>query len=136
MAAKVPITVAVVGFGTDEFPAFYSRASGLGVPMRLDTPADVAAMMQAKWRLGLKGGIVIANPIPSADEIPASEIMPHIARALAEAQAQGVAGKHVTPFLLKRITEITEGRSLRANIALVMNNARVAAEIAVAYART
>ncbi len=127
--------VPVVGFGTDEFPAFYSRGSGLGVPMRLDTPVEVAAMMQAKWRLGLKGGIVIANPIPSADEIPASEIMPHIARALAEAQAQGVAGKHVTPFLLKRITEITEGRSLRANIALVMNNARVAADIAVAYAR-
>lgn len=127
--------VPVVGFGTGEFPAFYSRQSGLAAPMRLDTADEVAAMMKAKWSLGLKGGVVVANPISPADEIPASEITPHINRALAEAKAQGVAGKQVTPFLLKRITEITEGRSLKANIALVMNNARVAAAIAVAYAR-
>jgi pseudouridine-5'-phosphate glycosidase len=127
--------VPVVGLGTDEFPAFYSRASGLAVPMRLDTAAEVAAMMKAKWNLGLKGGIVVANPIPGADEIPSAEITPHITRALAEAKDQGIAGKNVTPFLLKRITEITAGRSLTANIALVMNNARVAAEIAVAYAK-
>lgn len=127
--------VPVVGFGTGEFPAFYSRQSGLAAPMRLDTADEVAAMMKAKWSLGLKGGVVVANPISPADEIPASEITPHINRALAEAKEQGVAGKQVTPFLLKRITEITEGRSLKANIALVMNNARVAAAIAVAYAR-
>lgn len=126
--------VPVVGFGTDEFPAFYSRMSGLSVPMRLDTPGEVAAMMRAKWSLGLTGGVVVANPIPASAEIPADEITPHILRALAEAKQQGIAGKAVTPFLLKRITEITQGRSLKANIALVMNNARVAAEIAVAYA--
>lgn len=128
--------VPVVGFATDEFPAFYSRASAIPVPMRLDTGAQVAAMMKAKWGLGLQGGVVVANPIPAADEIPAAEITPHIARALAEAKEQGIAGKNVTPFLLKRITEITAGRSLTANIALVMNNARVAAEIAVAYGRS
>lgn len=127
--------VPVVGFGTSEFPAFYSRQSGLAAPMRLDTAAEVAAMMKAKWSLGLTGGVVVANPIPQADEIPAAEITPHITRALAEAKQQGVAGKNVTPFLLKHLNEITEGRSLKANIALVMNNARVAAEIAVAYAR-
>lgn len=126
--------VPVVGFGTSEFPAFYSRSSGLSAPMRLDTPAEVAAMMRAKWGLGLPGGIVVANPIPSAVEIPAAEITPHITRALSDAKAQGIAGKNVTPFLLKRLNEITGGRSLEANIALVMNNARVAAEIAVAYA--
>ena len=127
--------VPVVGFGTDEFPAFYSRSSGLKVPMRLDDPKQVAMMMRAKWNLGLSGGIVVACPIPLADEIPASEIEPHITRALAEAKTQGIAGRQVTPFLLKRISEITEGRSLKANIALVMNNARIAAEIAVAFAQ-
>jgi len=127
--------VPVVGFGTAEFPAFYSRSSGLAVPMQLDTSAEVAAMMKAKWSLGLPGGIVVANPIPVADEIPAQEITPHISRALSEAKEQGIAGKSVTPFLLKRIAEITEGRSLKANIALVMNNARTSAEIAVAYAK-
>lgn len=126
--------VPVVGLCTDEFPAFYSRLSGLAVPMRLDTPAEVADMMKAKWALGLQGGIVVANPIPAADEIPAAEIAPHVGRALEEAKSQGIAGKAVTPFLLKRISEITEGRSLTANIALVMNNAKVAAEIAVAFA--
>lgn len=125
--------VPVVGYGTDEFPAFYSRNSGLAAPMRLDTPTQVAAMMKAKWDLGMKGGVVVANPIPQTDEIPAGEIAPHIEAALAEAKVQGIDGKRVTPFLLKRIAEITEGRSLKANIALVMSNARVAAEIAVAY---
>jgi pseudouridylate synthase len=126
--------VPVVGFGTDEFPAFYSRVSGHGVPMRLDTAGEVARLMQAKWALGLSGGVVVANPIPVDAEIPHDDIAPHIERALAEATAQGIAGKHVTPFLLKRIAEITGGRSLSANIALVMSNARVAADIAVAYA--
>jgi pseudouridylate synthase len=127
--------VPVVGFGADVFPAFYSRESGLKVTQRLDTADEVARLMQAKWRLGLEGGVVVANPIPAQSEIPASEIGPHIEKALAEAKQNGIHGKDVTPFLLKRITEITEGRSLKANIALVMNNARVAADIAVAYAR-
>lgn len=128
--------VPVVGFGTDEFPAFFSRSSGHRLTLRADSAGDVAAMMKAKWSLGLEGGMVIANPIPAEDEIPASVIAPHIARAVEEAEEQGIGGKEVTPFLLKRITEITAGRSLTANIALVMNNARVAARIAKAYAKS
>jgi pseudouridylate synthase len=127
--------VAVVGYGTDEFPAFYSRASGHKVPMRCDTPNEVAAMMHAKWNMQLNGGIVVANPIPLAAEIPASEIGPTIAKAISEAVELGVHGKNVTPFLLARLAEITQGRSLTANIALVKNNARLAAEIAVAYSQ-
>jgi pseudouridylate synthase len=128
--------VPVVGFGTGEFPAFYSRQSGHMLTQRCDTAHQVAELMKAKWAMQLKGGIVVANPIPASDEIPHSEIAPHIVRAIVEADAQGIHGKEVTPFLLKRIAEITEGRSLKANIALVMNNARVAAEIAVAHARS
>lgn len=125
--------VPVVGFGTDEFPAFYSRASGQKLTLRADTAGDVAAMMKAKWAMGLKGGIVVANPIPAEAEIPAAQIEPHVIAALKDAEAQGIKGKDVTPFLLKRITEITAGKSLQANIALVLNNARVAAEISVAH---
>jgi pseudouridine-5'-phosphate glycosidase len=127
--------VPVIGYGTGEFPAFYSRSSGLKVPMQADTPSEVAAIMRSKWVLGLEGAIVIANPIPEADEIPASEIEPVIAAALAEADRLGIRGKDVTPFLLAEIVKATKGRSLQANIALVKNNAKVAAEIAAAYAR-
>jgi pseudouridine-5'-phosphate glycosidase len=127
--------VPVVGYGTDEFPAFYSRSSGHKVPMRCDTPQDIAAMMMAKWAMKLNGGIVVANPIPLAAEIPAREIAPTIEKAIAEAKELGVHGKNVTPFLLARLTEITGGRSLTANIALVKNNAKLASEIAVAYSR-
>ena len=127
--------VAVIGYGTDEFPAFYSRSSGLKLSMRLDRAKEVAAMMKAKWKLGLQGGLVIANPIPTAAEIPAHEIEPVIAKAIAEAKRQGISGKQTTPFLLQAITDATQGRSLKANIALVENNARLAAEIAVAYSQ-
>ena len=126
--------VPVVGYESDEFPAFYSRSSGLKVPMRADTPQEVAALMRAKWDLGLRGAIIVANPIPSSDEIPASEIEPVIAAALGEADRRGIRGKDVTPFLLAEIVKATKGRSLQANIALVKNNAKVAAEIAKAYA--
>lgn len=127
--------VPVVGFRTDEFPAFYSRASGLRVPMRVETAAEVAAMIVAQRRLGLMTGMVIANPIPDADEIPTVEIEPVIAAARAAAAARDITGKDVTPFLLARLAEATAGRSLDANIALVENNARVATEIAVELAR-
>jgi pseudouridylate synthase len=127
--------VPVVGYGTDEFPAFYSRASGHKVPMRCDTPTEIAAMMKAKWEMKLAGGIVVANPIPLAAEILAAEIAPTIKKAIAEAKELGVHGKNVTPFLLARLAEITQGRSLTANIALVKNNAKLASEIAVAYAK-
>lgn len=126
--------VPVVGYATNRFPAFYSRDSGLDCPMRLDTADEVAALMRAKWSMGLKGGIVVANPIPDTHEIPVEEIMPAIEQALAQAGTKGVNGKDVTPFLLARLAEITAGRSLEANIALVKHNAKVAATIAKAYA--
>jgi pseudouridine-5'-phosphate glycosidase len=127
--------VPVVGYGTDEFPAFYSRSSGHVAPMRCDHPGEVARLMRAKWSLGLKGGIVIANPIPASAEIPAAEIAPVIEQAISRAESKGITGKNLTPFLLAEIAAVTEGRSLAANIALVKNNARLAAEIAVEYAR-
>jgi len=125
--------VPVVGFGTDEFPAFYSRSSGLKCPMRVDKAEDMAALMRAKWEMGLRGGIVVANPIPADFEIPANEITPLIEKAVAEAQAEKIEGKDVTPFLLARLARATAGRSLAANIELVKNNALVAARIAKAY---
>jgi pseudouridylate synthase len=127
--------VPVVGYGTDEFPAFYSRLSGHKLPMRLDSPQDIASMMKAKWHLGLTGGLVVANPIPAAAEIPAAEIEPVIKQALADAVRQNISGKETTPFLLKAIVAATSGRSLAANIALVENNARLAAQIALAYSQ-
>jgi pseudouridylate synthase len=125
--------VPVVGFGTDEFPAFYSRTSGCAVPMRCDNAQELARLMRAKWTMGLKGGVVVANPIPSASEIPASEIAPVIEAAVAKAKVSGISGKELTPFLLGEIAAVTSGRSLVANIALAKNNARVAAEIATAF---
>ena len=122
--------VPVIAFGQDELPAFWSRSSGLGAPLRMDHPAEVAAAHRMRVALGLPGGQLVANPIPEADEIPAATLAPLIAKALAEAESQGISAKAVTPFLLSRIFELTEGRSLEANIALVLNNARLAARIA------
>lgn len=126
--------VPVVGYGTPEFPAFYSRSSGLKCPMRVDSSDEMARLMRAKWSMGLKGGIVVANPIPAEYEIPAHEIAPIIERAVAEARDEKVGGRDVTPFLLARLARATAGRSLAANIELVKNNAFVAARIAKAYA--
>ncbi len=126
--------VPVIAFGQDDFPAFWSRASGLKAPLRMDNPRDIAAAQTLRSRLGLPGGQLVANPIPVEAEIPRGEIMPHIEAALAEAEAQGIAAKAVTPFLLQRIFELTDGRSLVSNIALVLNNARLAAAIAVELA--
>ena len=126
--------VPVVGYGTDEFPSFFSRSSGHRVPMRLDTPEQLAAMMRAKWELGLSGGISVANPVPAEDEIPSEEMDGVIAQALADCAARGITGKDITPYLLGRIVEITGGASLRTNIALVRNNARLGAALAVAFA--
>lgn len=126
--------VPVIGYRTGDFPAFYSRSSGLKVPMQCNAPDEVARVMRAKWDMGMPGGLVIANPIPADAEIPAADIEPIIAQALEEANQNGVNGKSVTPFLLRKIVELTEGRSLKANIVLVMNNAKVASDIAKAYA--
>ena len=127
--------VPVIAFGQDDFPAFWSRASGLKSPLRIDDAAGIAAAHRMRARLGLPGGQLVANPIPEAAEIPRAEIMPHIETALAEAEAQGIAAKAVTPFLLQRLFELTQGRSLQANIALVLNNARLGAAIARELAR-
>ena len=126
--------VPVIGYRTDEFPAFWSRQSGLRVGIRMDTAAEIARFLQVKWDLGLRGGALICNPVPETDEIPAAEIAGHIEAAVAEAAQLGVTGKAVTPHILARIVELTHGRSLRTNIALVRSNARLAAEIAVAMA--
>jgi pseudouridine-5'-phosphate glycosidase len=126
--------VPVLAVGTHEFPSFYSRSSGHRAPMRVDEPEEVAAIMRAKWDLGLDGGLVIANPIPARDEIPAERIGSIIDQALADMDARGIHGKDATPYLLGRIVEITGGESLEANIALVRNNARFGAAVATAYA--
>ncbi|MCE5972274.1 pseudouridine-5'-phosphate glycosidase [Sinirhodobacter sp. WL0062] len=122
--------VPVIAFGQDEFPAFWSRNSGLKAPLRADTAAQIAEAHLMRAQLGLSGGQLVANPIPPEAEIAREEIVPVIETALAEAAAQGIAAKAVTPFLLQRIFELTEGRSLASNIALVLNNARLASRIA------
>lgn len=126
--------VPVLGYRTDEFPAFFSRSSGHEVPMRVEAAAEVAAVMRTKWDLGMRGGIAVVNPILPADEIPAEEINGIIERAISDMDAAGIHGKEATPFLLGRIVEITGGASLTANIALVENNARLGAAIAAEYA--
>ncbi|MFT4084534.1 MAG: pseudouridine-5'-phosphate glycosidase [Nocardioides sp.] len=126
--------VPVLVNGADEFPSFYSRSSGFAAPLRVDGAAEAAAVARATWELGLSNGLAIANPIPAADEIPAAEIGVVIERALADATAAGITGKETTPYLLARIVELTEGASLRANIALVRNNAVFGAQLAAAYA--
>jgi pseudouridylate synthase len=128
--------VPVVGYRTDRFPAFWSRTSDLAIPIRLDTLEAVAGLIGTKEALGLKGGVLIANPVPSADEIPAEEMKGFINEALAEAGRRGIAGKAVTPFLLSFLFESTGGRSLMTNIALVKSNAALAARLAVSLARS
>jgi pseudouridylate synthase len=128
------LSVPVIVNKSDAFPAFYSRESGFAAPMRLDTPLEFAHFLKARWELSPRGGVSIANPIPAADEIPAKTIESAIQAALDEAAKKGIAGKATTPFLLQRVNEVTGGASLKANIALVKNNARLAAEIAVALA--
>jgi pseudouridine-5'-phosphate glycosidase len=127
------LSVPVVVNGAERFPSFYSRDSGFSAPARMDHPEQFAQMMKAKWRMGLAGGMVIANPIPSEDEIPAATIERAIAVATAEMAAAGVGGQDATPFMLAKINQLTGGASLKANIALIKNNARLGAAIAVAY---
>ncbi|MBI0446531.1 pseudouridine-5'-phosphate glycosidase [Deinococcus sp. DB0503] len=117
-----------------EFPAFYSRRSGFPSPLTVHSEAQAAQVLHAKWTLGLTGGVLLANPIPEDAEIPAAEIGPQIERALADMAALGLTGKDTTPYLLSRLVEITGGRSLDANIALVRHNAAVAARVAAEYA--
>ncbi|HET7144360.1 MAG TPA: pseudouridine-5'-phosphate glycosidase, partial [Anaerolineales bacterium] len=122
--------VPVIGYQTDEFPAFYSRESGHGVSVRLDSPEEVAEFAKAHWDIGMRSALLVANPVPQAEAISSSEMDPIIARASTEAIKKGIHGQELTPFLLSRIGELTQGKSLRANLALLLNNAQLAAQIA------
>ncbi|RAL21369.1 pseudouridine-5'-phosphate glycosidase [Thermoflavimicrobium daqui] len=127
--------VPVVGYQCDEFPSFFSRQSGHSVDFRLNTAEEVAKVMDTKWKLGMQGGFVIANPVPEAHAMNHEEIEAAILKALQEAKEQGITGKKVTPFMLDKVKKLTEGQSLETNIALVKHNAEVAAKIAVASKR-
>ena len=127
--------VPVIGYGTDELPAFYTRHSGFGVDYRADSPEELAAMFKAQRGLGLKGGMLVTNPIPEEYSMDKEVIDKAIDQALAECKAQGVHGKETTPFLLARVVELTGGDSLESNIQLVLNNARLAARTACALAK-
>ena len=127
--------VPVLGYGTDEFPAFYSRSSGVPVDVRVDRPGEVAQVWLAKQKMGLVGGLLVAVPVPLEVELAASEAEKAIEAALATADAQGIRGKAVTPFVLAEVARLTGGRSVVANVALLRNNARVAARIAVELAK-
>ena len=127
--------IAVVTIGQDEFPSFYSSKSGFNSPFRLDSVEGIAAMINTKWQLGLTGAVLVANPVPLAQEIAADEIETYIQQALTVAEEKNISGKEVTPFLLKFIADHTKGESLQANIALIKNNAKLGAELAVAYSK-
>jgi pseudouridine-5'-phosphate glycosidase len=127
--------VPVLGLQTDEFPAFYRRASGLPVDRRMDTIEELASAIRVHFSLGLGTGVLVANPIPAPDELPAHIYEPMLATALADAEGQGLRGRGVTPFLLERLRALSGGESVRANLALLAHNARVAARLSVVLAR-
>ena len=124
--------IPVAGFGTDEFPAFYTRKSGLPVLYRVDTIIELAEMIYTKWQLGLNGGVLVANPLPDQAQVEFEYINEMIEKAVLIAEEKGINGKAITPFLLAKIEELTKGESLKANIQLVFNNAKLGAELAVA----
>ena len=124
------MSVPVVGYQTEDFPAFYSRDSGLKVSAKLESPEEIAAFAQAHWGAGMKSAVLVTNPVPAAVAIPKAEMAPFIAQASQEAIVKNIRGQAVTPFLLQRISELTGSRSMRVNLALLLNNARLAAQIA------
>lgn len=125
--------VPVVTFGNKEFPSFYSRRSGFDSPLQLDTAEEIADMLRVKWKLGLEGSVLVANPVPAEHEVPYAEMETHISKALRLADEQKITGKKITPFLLGSLARITESKSLDANIALIKNNAKLGGLIAVAF---
>lgn len=125
--------VPVVGYGTDEFPAFYSRESGLDVSVKIDTPQEIVDFAKAHWNAGLQSAVLVTNPVPMAEAISKSEMEPLIEKASKESKEKGIHGKEVTPFLLDRLSELSKGKSMRANLSLLLNNARLAAQIARAW---
>jgi pseudouridine-5'-phosphate glycosidase len=122
--------VPVVGYGVEEFPAFYSRDSGLDVSVNLETPQEIVEFAKAHWSTGMQSAVLVANPVPAGNAIPKSVMEPHIKRAIQEAHDKEIHGKEVTPFLLQRVSELTEGKSMQSNLSLLLNNARLAAQIA------
>jgi len=122
--------VPVIGYQTETFPAFYTQESKLAVDYRLDTPKEIAEVLRSKWKMGLVGGVLIANPIPDQFSMPPAQIELRIEEALAEAAAKQIKGKALTPFLLAKIESLTQGDSLKANVELVLNNAKLGAQIA------
>jgi pseudouridine-5'-phosphate glycosidase len=122
--------VPVVGWGTDEYPAFFSHTSGLPVTVRIDTPQEAAEILRTYWEMGMESGVLICVPCPEDDAVPNEIAEEALARALQEAEEEGIHGKGVTPFLLTRVSALSSGATLRANLALLRNNARVGAEIA------
>jgi pseudouridine-5'-phosphate glycosidase len=130
------MSVPVVGYGVDEFPAFYSRDSGLDVSENLETPQEIVDFARTHWSTGMQSAVLVTNPVPAGAAIPKSVMEPHIKRAVQEAHDKGIHGQDVTPFLLKRISELTEGISMQANLSLLLNNARLAAQIATALRNT
>jgi pseudouridylate synthase len=124
------MSVPVIGYGTDDFPAFYSRESGLEVTEKLDNPQDIVDFARTHWEAGLQSAVLVANPVPITEAIPKSEMEPVIEKANKEARDKEIHGKDLTPFLLNRINELTKGKSMRANLSLLLNNARLAAQIA------
>lgn len=128
--------IPVVTIGQDIFPSFYSSESNFLSPLRLDTPAEIAKMLKVKWLMGLSGSVLIANPVPAAQEVNRNTMELHIQKALDAAKQNNITGKKVTPFLLKYLAENTEGESLQTNIALILHNASIGAQIALAYANT
>ncbi|NLB66404.1 MAG: pseudouridine-5'-phosphate glycosidase [Lentisphaerae bacterium] len=127
--------VPVAGYQCDQFPAFYTRSSGLPLDVRCDTVKEIAALVQAREHLGFQTGILVANPVPAEDELPAPVAETAIQQALAEADQQGIRGKEITPFLLARVSELTRDQSREANTALLLNNARLAGRLAVALTK-
>lgn len=128
------MSVPVVGYQTEDFPAFYSRESGLKASVKLDSPEEIAAFAQAHWGVGMKSAVLVTNPVPASAAIPKSEMDPFIDQALKAAAEKNIHGQAVTPFLLQRVSELTGGKSLGANLALLLNNARLAGQIARALA--
>lgn len=126
--------VTVMGYQTDDFPGFYTRTTGYGVDGRAESPEEAAAVIQARQQLGIEGGVLLVNPVPADVALDATEMEAHVQGALREMVAQGISGKRVTPFLLAKMKEVTEGRSLAANLGLVYHNALVGAQVAVALA--
>lgn len=125
--------IPVVTFGQDELPGFYASKSGFASPLRLETPKEIAALLHTKWAMGLQGSVLIANPLPAAQEIPKDEMEAHILKALDAADRQHIKGKEITPFLLEYLADHTDGESLQSNIALILHNASLGAKIAVAF---